>query len=265
MKPSPFDYSAPKSVEEALPLLDDDSKVLAGGQSLVPLLNFRLARPSRIVDANGIGELAYLRRSGGMLKIGAMTRHASLERSGVVAAHWPLLRQAVALVGHTQIRSRGTVGGSVAHADPTAELPAALTALDARFHVRSGRGSRTLSADELFVGPLTTALEPDELLVEIDVPPLPEGAGTAFVEHAKTHGDFAIAGAAAVVAPGRHAAIALLGAGPKPVRAPAAEQALVEGAGAREVGVMAAAEVEDEYRRALTAELVRRAVEWATP
>jgi CO/xanthine dehydrogenase FAD-binding subunit len=265
MKPAPFDYSAPQSLDEALELLDDEAKVLAGGQSLVPLLNFRLARPTRIVDANALGELSHLRRAGGVLKIGAMTRQATLERSGLVAEHWPLLRQAVKLVGHTQIRARGTVGGSVAHADPTAELPTALTALDARFHVLSRRGARTLSADELFVGPLTTTIEPDELLVEIDVPPLPEGAGTAFVEHAKTHGDFAIAGAAAVVAPGRAASIALLGAGPTPQRAPRAELALVQGAGAREVGAIAAAEVQDDYRAALTAELVRRAVEWATP
>jgi CO/xanthine dehydrogenase FAD-binding subunit len=265
VKPPPFDYSAPQSLDEALALLDDEAKVLAGGQSLVPLLNFRLARPTRIVDLNGISEIAHPRRSGGILKIGAMTRQATLERSHLIAEHWPLLRQAVKLVGHTQIRARGTVGGSVAHADPTAELPTALTALDARFHVRSSRGARTLSADELFVGPLTTTLEPDELIVEIDVPPLPDGAGTAFVEHAKTHGDFAIAGAAAVVVPGRSASIALLGAGPTPQRAPRAEQALVEGASAREVGAIAAADVQDDYRAALTAELVRRAVEWATP
>jgi CO/xanthine dehydrogenase FAD-binding subunit len=206
-----------------------------------------------------------VRRSGGVLRIGALTRQSTVERSQLIAEHWPLLRQAVKLVGHTQIRNRGTVGGSVAHADPTAELPTALTALDARFHLLSSRGKRSLSAEEMFLSPLTTALEADELLVEIDVPPLPAGAGTAFVEHAKTHGDFAMAGAAAVVVPGSHAAIALLGAGPTPMRAPRAEQAVVEGADAREAGAIAAAEVEDDYRRALTAELVRRALEWAAP
>jgi CO/xanthine dehydrogenase FAD-binding subunit len=265
MKPAPFEYEAPKTVDGALGALGDDAKVLAGGQSLVPLLNFRLARPDRIVDVNGLDELAYVRRAGGVLRIGALTRQATLERSQLVLARWPLLHQAVRLVGHVQIRSRGTVGGSVAHADPAAELPAALMALDARFHVRSRAGARTLGAEELFVGPLTTALEPDELLVEIDVPPLPEGAGTAFVEHARTHGDFAVAGAAAVVAPGEHAAIALLGAGPTPRRAPDAERALLAGAEPREAAELAAAVVEDDYRRALTAELVRRAIEWARP
>lgn len=264
MKPAPFDYAAPGTVEEALGLLGEDAKVLAGGQSLVPLLNFRLAQPGRLVDVNGLDELGRLRRSGGLLHIGALTRHSTLERSRLVVERWPLLHQAVRLVGHAPIRARGTVGGSVAHADPTAELPVALAALNARFHVRSPRGTRTLAPEEMFVGPLTTALEPDELLVEIDVPALPEGAGTAFVEHARTHGDFALAGAAAVIAPG-HAAIALLGAGPTPLRAPAAEQALRDGAEAREAAALAAEALTDEYRRALTAELVRRAIELARP
>ena len=159
MKPAPFEYSAPSSVDEALALLDDEAKVLAGGQSLVPLLNFRLARPERIVDINRIEELAYIRADeDGTLRIGALARQAELERSQLVAERWPLLAQAVRLVGHPQIRSRGTVCGSVAHADPTAELPVALTALDARFHVRSAGGSRTLRATELFAGPLTTSL-----------------------------------------------------------------------------------------------------------
>jgi CO/xanthine dehydrogenase FAD-binding subunit len=262
MKPAPFDYEAPRTVEAALALLDDESKVLAGGQSLVPVMNFRLARPERLVDVNGIAELAYLRRSGGVLHIGALTRQATLERSDLVAREWPLLRQAVRHVGHPQIRARGTVGGSVAHADPTAELPVALTALDARFHVRSRRGARVLTAGELFVSHLTTTLAADELLVEIEVPPLPAGAGTAFVEHARTHGDFAIAGAAVVAAPG-HGAIALLGAGPTPVRASDAERALAGGASAREVAGLAAAEVDEGHRRALLGALVREAVEEA--
>jgi CO/xanthine dehydrogenase FAD-binding subunit len=262
MKPAPFAYAAPSTLAGALALLGEDSRPLAGGQSLVPLLNFRLARPERLVDLNGIAELSYIRRRNGRLHLGALTRQAMLERSPLVQKHWPLLHEAVRYVGHPQIRSRGTVGGSVAHADPTAELPVALTALDARFHVRSATGARTLTAGELFEAPLMTALEPDELLVEIEVPALPEGAKTAFEEHARTHGDFAIAGVAVVRAP-QHAAIALLGAGPVPLRAPEAERALREGA--PEAAALAAAHVKDDHRRALITELTRRAIERSEP
>jgi CO/xanthine dehydrogenase FAD-binding subunit len=265
VKPAPFEYAAPASVDEALGLLGDDARVLAGGQSLVPLLNFRLARPERLVDINGLSELAYLRASDGRLRIGALTRQAALERSPLVAERWPLLAQAIRLVGHPQIRNRGTVGGSIAHADPAAELPVAFSALDARLHAASGRGTRTIAAGDFFLGPLTTALEPDELLTEIEVPPLPDGARTAFVEHARTHGDFAIAGAAVVVAPGADARIALLGAGPAPLRAGDAERALREGADAREAARLAAALVDHDHRAALVAGLVREAIERASP
>ena len=232
MKPAPFDYAAPRTVEAALELLDDDAKVLAGGQSLVPVMNFRLARPGKLVDINRIAELGQLRKRDGALHIGALTRHATVERSAVVAAGWPLLCQAVRHVGHPQIRARGTLGGSCAHADPTAEMPVALTALDARFHVRSRTGARTVAAADFFVTQLTTVLGADELLVEVEVPPLPDGARTGFAEYAPTHGDWATAGAAVVLAPG-HAAIALLGAGPTPVRATEAEAALAGGAAGR--------------------------------
>jgi CO/xanthine dehydrogenase FAD-binding subunit len=262
MKPAPFEYAAPETLSEALALLDEDSRPLAGGQSLVPMLNFRLARPARLVDLERVEGLAYLDATGGTLRIGAMTRQAALERSSEVAARWPLLSQAVRLVGHAQIRSRGTIGGSVAHADPKAELPVALAALDARFHVRAPAGARTLLAGELFEGPLMTALEPDELLVEIEVPAPPAGARTAFAEHARTHGDFAVAGAAAVLAPG-HAALALLGAAPVPVRAAAAEEALLAGASAAEAAELAVADVRGPYQRALLSALARRAIEEA--
>jgi CO/xanthine dehydrogenase FAD-binding subunit len=179
MKPARFDYAAPSSVSEVLALLDEDSRPLAGGQSLVPMLNFRLARPTRLVDLERVAGLDHLQVDGDVLRIGAMTRQAAVERSPVVGERWPLLRQALRLVGHPQIRSRGTVGGSVAHADPKAELPVALTVLGARFHVRSTTGTRTLVAVELFRGPLMTALEPDELLVEIEVPAPPAGARRA--------------------------------------------------------------------------------------
>lgn len=262
MKPAPFAYEAARTVAGALRLLGEpDAKALAGGQSLVALLNFRLARPSLLVDLNPVTELAYLRRSGGVLRIGALTRQAALERSALVERSWPLLRQAVGRVGHPAIRNRGTVGGSVAHADPSAELPVALAALDARFHLRSPRGERTLSAPALFRGPMMTTIDADELLTEIEVPAPPPGARMAFVEHARTHGDFALAGAAVVLAPGESAAIALLGAGPTPVRAVAAESALVSGAGAAEAAALAGEGVRDEYRRALVTEMVRRALE----
>ena len=262
MKPAPFAYAAPETVSEALALLDVDSRPLAGGQSLVPMLNFRLARPARLVDLERAAGLDHVEVEGDVLRIGAMARQAALEASPAVAARWPLLAQAVRLVGHPQIRARGTVGGSVAHADPKAELPVALAALGARFHLRSTTRARSLSAGELPRGPLMTALAPDELLVEIEVPAPPAGARSAFVEHARTHGDFAVAGAAVVHAPG-HAAIALLGAAMVPVRATRAEEALADGADAAEVAALAAEGVEDPYRRALLAALVGRAIEAA--
>ncbi|HEY6696538.1 MAG TPA: FAD binding domain-containing protein [Solirubrobacteraceae bacterium] len=242
MKPAPFEYAAPASLDEALALIGDEARPLAGGQSLVPMLNFRLARPARLVDLERVG-LDHVRVDGA-LRLGAMTRQATIERSREIAAGWPLLRQAVRHVGHPQIRARGTIGGSVAHADPKAELPVALAALGARFHVRSAAGARTLTAGELFRGPLMTALAPDELLVEIEVPPLPAGARTAFAEHARTHGDFAIAGVAAVVT-GDRVTLGLLGAAYTPV--------VVD-------SEAAIADVADPHRRALLAALARRAI-----
>ena len=265
MKPPPFDYAAPASVPDALALLEgEDAKALAGGQSFVPMLNFRLARPALVVDLNSVAELSYLSCADGPLRIGAMTRQAFLERSSLVERGWPLLARAVRLVAHPAIRSRGTVGGSAAHADPRAELPVALTALDARFRVASVRGSRWVPASEFFRGPLMSALADDELLLEIEVPPAPPGAGAAFVEQPRTHGDFAIAGVAVVHAPGEHAAIALLGAGPVPLRAVDAERALVDGGDAAAVAALAGGLAAGEYQRALMTELVRRAIQAAS-
>ena len=250
MKPARFEYVAARSLEEAAAALqqDEDARVLAGGQSLLPLLNLRLARPSVLVDINPIPSV--LRRSGGTLHIGVTLRQATLERSPLVQRHWPLLGQAVRHVGHAATRARGTVCGSVAHADPAAELPTALLALDARYVTSRGR-TLTDFAD----GPFTTRLEPGELLVSITVPPLPHGARTAFHEYARTHGAFATA-AAAVVLARDHAAVAVLGAG----RATDAEDALRNGASAEQAAKLAGKTVTDPHRRALVTELTRRAL-----
>jgi CO/xanthine dehydrogenase FAD-binding subunit len=246
---------------EALSLLTEpEATPLAGGQSLIPLLNFRLARPSLLIDLNPIAELAELRESDGALRIGALTRQATVERSALVQRSWPLLSEAVRLAGHPATRSRGTIGGSVAHADPRAELPVALAALDAEFELRSANGARTLPARELFRGPMRTAIKPGELLVEIVVPPVRGQAHTAFVEYARTRGAFALAGAAVVVAPGEYCSIALLGAGPVPVRARAAEHAVLVGASLSESARLAGDLACAPHRRAVITELVRRAL-----
>ena len=261
MKPAPFRYEAPGSVAEALELLaDEEARPLAGGQSLVPMLNFRLARPELLVDLNPVEELAGIEVDDGTLRIGAMTRQTALLRSAPAASGWPLLGQAGSHVGHAAIRNRGTVGGSVAHADPQAELPVALAALDGRLRLRSSAGERVLDTATFFQGAMTTALRVGELLVAIEVPPAPPGARMAFVEHARTHGDFALAAVAVVHAPGQ-AAIAVLGAQPVPVRATAAERALRDGAPDPAVAALVAADVPDAYRRALITALARRALE----
>jgi len=234
MKPAQFEYDDPRTVDEALDLLarhGDDCKVLAGGQSLVPLMNFRLARPARLIDINGVGSLSHITPDNRRLVLGAMTRHTQLEHSKEVAERWPLLTEAIGWVGHSQIRNRGTIGGSVAHADPAAELPAAFAALDANFHLRSKRGSRVLSWKQFFVSEFTTALAADELVTAVEVPAQDPSTGTAFAEYARRHGDFALGGAAVTLKLGRdgrceHATIALLSAGPAPVRAEAAERQL---------------------------------------
>jgi carbon-monoxide dehydrogenase medium subunit len=201
MKPAPFRYARARSLAEAIALLavsPGEHKLLAGGQSLVPMLNMRLVRPAVLVDVNGLGELTGITPTAdGGLRIGALTRHAELAASRAVRERAPLLAAAARHVGHAAIRNQGTLGGSLAHADPAAELPAALLALDARVHVTGPRGAREVAADAFFRGLLTTALEPDEILTAIEVPAQPPGWG--FVEIARRPGDFALAGVAAVV------------------------------------------------------------------
>jgi carbon-monoxide dehydrogenase medium subunit len=237
MKPAPFEYTAPRSLDEALYALgaaDGDAKVLAGGQSLIPLMNFRLAHPSRLVDLNRVPELAYVTPRDGGLAIGAMTRDVAIERDQRIRTLQPLLAEAIGWVGHPAIRARGTVGGSLAHADPAAELPAVAVCLDARLSVASRRGRRTLAAEEFFLGYLTTLLEPDEVLVETWLPPLRPGTGQAWLEFSRRHGDFALVGVAvSLTLRGEevvdHARIVLAGVGGRPFRAREAETLLVGG------------------------------------
>ena len=282
MKPPRFEYHAAHSVDEAVELLGrygGDAKVLAGGQSLMPMLNFRLARPAALVDVNRVAALAYVREDDGVVAFGAMTRQRTIEFSPMVAARLPLLREATRWVGHLPIRSRGTIGGSIAHADPSAEYPAVLTALGGEVIVQGPRGRRTVKAADLFEGYLTTSLGPEELLVEVRLPAMPAGAGYAFEEFARRHGDFAIVGIAAmVVREGARCAVARLataGAGPVPVRLRAAEEILerdglgdaaVAAAGARAAELVdpdADVHASAEYRRHLTGVLTVRALKRA--
>jgi carbon-monoxide dehydrogenase medium subunit len=279
MKPPPFDYVAAKTVDEALHALaegGEDAKVLAGGQSLIPLMSLRLARPSLLVDVTRIAELGGIARTNGSLSIGATVRHRQAERSDEIRTAVPLIAEAMPHIGHLAIRTRGTIGGSLAHADPAAELPAVALALDATFTVRSrDRGERTISAEDFFQGYFTTALEPDEMLTAIAFPVAGAGTGFALEEVARRHGDFAMVGAAVAVtkADGKltGARIALINAAEKPVRATAAEDAVASGASFADAAAAAAAELEPSgdlhaspaYRRKVAAVCVRRALERA--
>ena len=233
MKPPPFQYSSPTSVSDAVALLvahaDEEPRVLAGGQSLVPLMNFRLAQPGYLVDLRRVAGLDTIRSDGASLVLGAMVRQATAERSPEVALGAPLLAEALHYVAHLPIRNSGTVVGSMAHADPAAELPAVALAMDAEMTAVGPHGERRIPAAEFFQGPFTTALGPDEILTEVRFPHW--DGGHAFVEFARTHGNFALVGVAALVGVqnGRisAAALAVSGLGPTPLRLSAAERALV--------------------------------------
>ncbi len=202
MKPAKFEYQDPDSVEEALDLLKQyggDAKILAGGQSLVPMMNFRLASPEVLIDINKLKDLDYVREVDGKLAIGALTRQTTLEFSETVRSKCGLLADAAELIGHPQTRNRGTVGGSIVHADPTAELTAIARALDAEMVIRSKEGERTDSAEEFFVSVMTSNLEPEEMLVEVRFPVLSSETGWAFEEFVLRHGDFAVVGVTTVV------------------------------------------------------------------
>ncbi len=286
MKPAPFDYAAPASLDEALALKaqhGDEAKFLAGGQSLVPAMNFRLVQAALLVDLNGLTGLDYIRADAGRgeLRLGAMTRQRRLERDPVVAQASPLLREAMPWVAHPQIRNRGTLGGSLAHADPAAELPVVAVALGARFKAQSTRGERWISADDFFKGLFTTDLASDEMLVEVALPALPPRTGTAFVEFARRRGDYALMGVAAVVTLDENgvcqqARLVYLNAGDGPVNAREAASLLagqapstsaMEAAAAlaadKEINPMGNVHASPEYQRHLARVLTRRALKQA--
>ena len=279
MKPAPFVFHRASSLDDALSLLQQhpDAKPLAGGQSLIPAMNFRLAQPSALVDLNGVAELSGITLTAhGAVYIGAMTRHVKVERSEVAGRHIPLLAEAMPHVAHPQIRSRGTLGGSIAHADPSAELPAVMVALDATFILRSVASERRIKAAEFFTGLFATALSPGELLVGVEIPPRAPRGGSAFLEVARRHGDYALCGVAAEVAldgAGKveSARVALLSVGDGPVLARGTESLI--GQMPTPEAILAAAEAVREevdppsdihadakYRRQLANVLTRRAL-----
>ena len=284
MKPAPFEYFRPRSVDEALSLLAEhgsDAKALAGGQSLIPAMNFRLATPSVVVDLNALSALSYINDDAGGVRIGGMTRQRALERSTLVSDRVPLVAETMPHIAHPAIRNRGTIGGSLAHADPAAELPAVMLALNARLVVSSTSGAREVSADEFFLGLFTTALQPGELLTEIRIPPPPARSGFAFQEISRRHGDFALVGVAAAVQLDENgrcadARIALLSVGDRPMLAgqgsktlvgqpPSAEsvRAAADAAATRDIDPSSDIHASARYRRQLANVLTRRVLERA--
>lgn len=281
MKPARFDYYDPTTLAEALSLLaqfGDTAKPLAGGQSLVPMMNMRLARPAQLIDLNRLGELNYLKVEQGELRIGAMTRQRTLERSKIVADGWPLLQEATRYIGHVQIRNRGTIGGSLAHAYPSAELPVVMTALEATLVLRSEKRERRVRAEDFFVDVMTTTLQPGELLVEILVPQVPLRTGWSFQEVSRRHGDFALMGVASLLtlrSDGTIERARLVFCGATPHRASKVEQQFIgqrpEPALFRDAANLAAADLEPdsdihasaEYRKEVAKVLARRVLEQA--
>ena len=285
MKPAPFEYFAPTTVDEALACLTEygyDAKVLAGGQSLVPMMNFRLAQPSVIVDINNIHELFYIRENEeGGLRIGAMARHNQVETNPLVADRAALIADAMPHIATVQVRSRGTFGGSIAHADPSAELAAVSVALEGSFLLRNQKGERWVPTNEFFVGLFTSVLEPDELLIEAKFPALPERTGCALVEVARRSHDFAIVGVAGVVTLDKNdrcqrARLVFFSVGDGPVVAHQAEEMLkgkeltpesmraaAETAAKRDIDPGSDIHASAEYRRHLAGVLSFRALEKA--
>jgi len=234
MKPPPFSYHDPRSTADAVGLLGslDNAKLLAGGQSLMPMLNMRYVLPDHIIDLNRVEGLSYIRQNNGALQIGAMTRQRDIEFSDLVRERCPLMHEAICQVGHRQTRNRGTLGGSLCHLDPAAELVSVAAALDATVAVTGKNGARNIGFSAFPVAYMTPALEPDELLTGATFPYWPRGHGYAFVEFSRRHGDFAIVSAAVLIEEDKagkvtRASVTLGGMGPAPVRASEVERALI--------------------------------------
>jgi aerobic carbon-monoxide dehydrogenase medium subunit len=284
VKPGTFDLHRPEGLDEAIAIkarYEGEASVLAGGQSLIPMMNFRLARPRALVDLNGIDALAGITVGDGVVRVGAMTRQRALERHADAIAACPLLGEALGNVAHQVIRNRGTVGGSVAHADAAAELPAALLTVGGRVRTKSPGGERVIASDDLFEFHMTTSLEPDELLVEVEFPALPPRTGVACREVTRRHGDYALAGVCATVTLDdqggvESARLGCLGVAPTPVRSTAAEDLLAGNQPGTELFAAAGEAARDvvdavdeeqasvAYRRRLVAVLTRRALEAAS-
>jgi carbon-monoxide dehydrogenase medium subunit len=278
MKAAPFTYHAPRSIDEAAGLLAslENAKVLAGGQSLVAMMNFRYVIADHLVDLARVEGLAGIKVANGVMRIGAMTRQRELEFSADVERLCPLMKAALLNVGHRQTRNRGTIGGSLAHADPAAELPAVCAAHDALIEITGRRGTRKVPFADFSLGFMTTAVEPDEFISAIEIPLWPEGHGAGFREYARRHGDFAIVGAAALVALGpdkavQRASLTLCGVGTGPVRLHESEKLLtgrrldraaaIEAAkAARTVEAMSDVHATADYRRHLAGVLIFRAL-----
>ncbi len=280
MKPTPFTYHAAKTLDDVFAVLDthgDDAKILAGGQSLGPMMNMRLAQPAHVVDVNGLADLDFVREDAGRLEIGALTRHHTVATSDLVAARCPVLAAAARTVGHYAIRQRGTFGGSLAHADPAAQFPLIAVLLDAEIDIASARGPRTVPASAFFVSIFTTALEEDEMVIQVRFPPLLRGEGWGYRQESRRVGDFAMVAVAATLAlePDgrvRGLRLALGGVADRPLALTEEAAELVgdlpDGAWLARLADWAAARLQPavdprvpaEYRRELTAVLVRRAL-----
>lgn len=284
MKPVPFRYHSPNSIEQALELMSqyaDEAKILAGGQSLVPAMNFRIVQPGILIDLNRIGELGYIQKKDGALRIGAMTRERQLELDPLTENHAPLLHEATPFIAHPQIRNRGTIGGSLVNADPAAELPVLMLALDARLKARNVSGERWIDAKDFFAGMFTTTLESDEILVEIELPFMTGHTGWSFMEVAPRTGDYALMGVAALVTLDENkkcksAKLVYLNAGDGPVDAEEAAK-LLEGemlddhliesaavhASEKEITPFGNVHTSPEFQRHLAGVLTRRALKRA--